>query len=224
MRHAALLIWAALLPCLTDPPALAGAWPRARGEGFASAALRLGWPQDIATMTSLQPATDYSTFYLEYGATEQLTLGFDVGHSVSGGGKTVIFAQWPLRQAETGAQVSAQLGAGVIAGRRVIRPGVAVGWGLTQGWLSLDGVAEAYPETGRTDIKLDITWGRNLSRDRKVILQVQTGQPDGTAPFARLAPSLVMPLRGALHMEAGATWGLTGDRSMGIKLGLWSGF
>jgi len=186
--------------------------------------VRLGWPQDMSSWTSLDPTQDYSTLFFEYGLTDRLTLGFDIGHSVGGSGKSVLFLQWPLRQAETGAQVTAQFGLGTIAGQKVLRPGVSVGWGLKNGWLSIDSVAEAYVDSGRTDLKMDVTWGRNLPRDRKLILQIQTGQPDGYDPFARVAPSLVVPLRGPVKLETGVTWGLTGDTSMGLKMGLWTEF
>ncbi|SMX38295.1 hypothetical protein [Maliponia aquimaris] len=223
MRPAAFLLRAFVFMCL-GAMAQAGAWPRKAGEGFATIAVRLGWPQDMGDWTSLEPTQDYSTLYLEYGLTDRLTLGLDLGHSVSGGGKTVIFLQYPVRQADTGAQVSAQLGFGVISGERIIRPGLSAGWSLKRGWVSVDGVAETYLDDGRTDLKLDMTWGRNLAHDRKLIVQLQTGQPDGRDPFARLAPSIVLPLRGRFKLEAGATWGLTGDTSMGLKLGLWTDF
>lgn len=172
----------------------------------------------------MDPTDDYSTLYMEYGLTDRLTVGADIGHSVSGSGKSVLFFQWPVRQAEKGPQISAQFGLGIISGKRVLRPGLSLGWGLKTGWLSIDSVAESYVDTGRTDLKLDMTWGRNLSKDRKLILQVQTGQPDGRDPFVRVAPSLVLPLRGPVKLETGVTWGLTGDTFMGLKFGVWTDF
>lgn len=222
MRSPAALAGLMLLLCAD--PAQAGAWPKKAGEGFATVAVRLGWPQDLGDWTSMEPTQDYSTLYLEYGLTDRLTLGLDLGHSVSGAGKTVLFLQYPILNRESGPKVSAQLGFGVISGERVVRPGLAAGWGLPHGWATVEAVAETYPDDGRTDLKLDMTWGRNLARDRKLIVQLQTGLPHGRDPFARLAPSVVLPLRGALRIEAGATWGLTGDSSMGLKLGLWTEF
>lgn len=223
MRPAALTLGAILFMSL-GAMAQAGAWPRKAGDGFTTLAVRLGWPQDPGDWTSLEPTQDYSTLYLEYGLTDRLTLGLDLGHSVSGAGKTVVFLQYPVRSADRGAQVSAQLGFGVISGDRVIRPGLSAGWGLKRGWVTVDGVAETYLDDGRTDLKLDMTWGRNLAHDRKLIVQLQTGQPDGRGPFARLAPSIVLPIRGRFKLETGVTWGLTGDTSMGLKLGLWTDF
>lgn len=223
-RLLACVLTCVLTTGLAASSAQAGAWPRKQGDGFASMSIRLGWPQDIGTWTSMDPTEDYSTFYFEYGLTDRLTLGADIGHSVSGAGKTVVFFQWPLRQSQKGAQVSAQFGIGVISGQRIARPGLSVGWGLDKGWISFDGVAETYVDSGRTDLKLDMTWGRNLPRDRKLIVQLQSGQPDGRDPFIRIAPSIVLPLRGPVRLEAGTTWGLTGDTSVGLKFGVWTDF
>lgn len=224
MRLITCLIGSILLTCLFAPGVEAGAWPRKQGEGFASVSIRLGWPKEISTWTQIQPTEDYSTLYFEYGVTDRLTVGLDIGHSVGGNGKTVLFAQWPIQQANKRPKIAAQLGLGVIAGNRVIRPGLSLGWGREKGWISIDSVAEAYIDSKRIDMKLDMTLGRNLARDRKLIVQVQTGKPDGRDPFVRLAPSLVLPLRGAVKMETGVTWGLTGDSSMGLKFGLWTDF
>ncbi|MGP6086917.1 hypothetical protein [Antarctobacter jejuensis] len=222
MRLAALLF---VIICLAAPGAEAGAWPRQKGDGFASVSVRLGWPQDVREWISLEPTRDYSTLYVEYGLTDRLTLGLDLGHSVSGAGKTVAFLQYPLRRADTGPKVTGQLGFGVISGKEVVRPGVSLGWGLEKGWISVDSVAEAYLQTGHVDYKVDFTWGRNIGKNgHKLILQLQTGQPDARAPFARLAPSLVVPVRGRFKVETGVTIGLTGDKSVGLKLGLWTNF
>lgn len=223
-RLLASLLASVLIVCLFASSAQAGAWPRKQGEGFASVSVRLGWPQDMGTWTSVDPTEDYSTLYFEYGATDKVTVGLDIGHSVAGSGKTIVFVQYPLRNADTGTRISGQFGVGSIAGARVIRPGLSVGWGLKKGWMSLDSVVEAYVDTGTADVKLDMTWGRNLGKDRKLIVQLQTGKPDGRDPFARIAPSLVVPLRGPFKVETGVTWGLTGDTSMGLKFGLWTEF
>ena len=204
--------------------AQAGAWPRAKGSGFISGAARLSWPQDLAAWTSMMPVSEYYTLYMEYGLSERITIGFDLGRSVSGAGKTVGFAQLPLRDAGRGPAISGQLGFGQISGRTVFRPGLSLGWGLRRGWASVDGVAEIRLDGGGSDVKLDMTYGRNLSKDRKLIVQFQTGDTADDPPFARIAPSLVSPLGKRLKMERGVTWGLAGDNSMGVKMGVWLDF
>ncbi|CUH75370.1 hypothetical protein [Tropicibacter naphthalenivorans] len=209
---------------LTAVQAQAGAWPRTKGTGFGSAAVRLSWPQNIQHWTSAMPTQQYYTLYLEYGLTDRVTLGLDLGRSVSGAAKTVAFVQMPIRNKDSGPKISGQLAFGRVAGDMVIRPGLSLGWGLQKGWFSVDSVAEIHLPDKKTDYKLDITWGRNLPRDRKLILQLQTGDTAEDPPFARFAPSYVRPLKGKYQLETGVTVGLIGDSSMGIKFGLWADF
>jgi hypothetical protein len=212
------------LLCLAAPAAWAGAWPREAGTGFLTLSTRVAWPQDVLTGVAAAEHRAYSTAYLEYGLTDRLTLGLDLGRGVSGDGKTILFAQMPVRSADSGAQITGQLGLGRISGEAVLRPGLSVGWGRDGGWLSFDAVAEVALDTGATDLKIDATWGRNLAQDRKLIVQLQAGLPHDDPGFARLAPSVVLPAGERLKLELGATWGLTGDTDMGLKLGLWSSF
>lgn len=221
------MLRAAMLGCvlgvLSAGPVAAGAWPRAEGTWFATAATRLAWPQDTTTWVSLAPTQDYQTLYVEYGLTAAWTLGLDLGRSVSGADKTIGFVQYPIRNRDTGLKATVQLGIGQLAGAQVVRPGLSLGWGLRRGWLSLDSVAEVAIGAG-TDWELDVTWGRRLAGERLLILQAQLGDPAIDPPFARLAPSFVFPLTESLQVETGVTYGLRGDASMGLKFGLWATF
>lgn len=216
--------FAVLLLFLSTEAVLAGAWPREKGSGFASVTVRLGWPQELEQWASTDPTSEYRTAYFEYGLTDQLTIGFDFGNSVSGDTKAIAFLQYPLRDQDTGPKLAVQLGFGAISDERVLRPGLAVGWGLQKGWFSIEGFMEMRPETGTSDFKTDVTWGRNLTKGRKLILQLQTGAQYGDPAFARIAPSVVFPITKQYLVEAGAKWGLHSDTSMGLKLGLWAEF
>lgn len=218
------LVLICLLLCLPAAFAEAGAWPRKTGEAFASATARFSWPQDLQQLTSLAPTQEYYTLYLEYGLTDRLTLGVDLGRSVSGSGKSVVFLQYPLVARDPGPRVAAQLGFGRISGSQVIRPGLSLGWGLKRGWISVDGVAEMQLQSGLTDYKIDMTWGWNFDNGSKLILQMQTGAPAGDPLFARFAPSVVYPVNDSLSLETGVTYGLTGDASFGVMMGLWKTF
>ncbi|EBA08288.1 hypothetical protein [Sagittula stellata] len=225
MRPCAILaVTAFLLTCLAAVPARAGAWQRAKGAGFAMVSAQVSWPQDLSNGNGLAPTEDYQTFYLEYGLRPRLTLGLDLGRSVSGGDKTVVFFQVPLRDRDTGPKVALQMGLGRIDSDDVVRPGLSVGWGRERGWLSIDMLAEMHAGTGRHDLKLDVTWGRNLAQDRKLIVQMQSGLRHGDPAFARIVPSYVVPLGRRLKAEIGGSYGLAGDSSMGLKFGLWTEF
>lgn len=213
-----------VLTCALCQNAQAGAWPRGKGEGFVSASIRPSWPQDLAQWQSRTPTGKYLTFYLEYGLTERLTLGLDLGRSVSGTGKNVTFLRYPLLDPEARLKASAELGLGKIDGETVLRPGVSLGLGLSSGWLSADGLAEYQVASGKTDLKLDLTWGWNMAKDRKLILQMQSGAPHGGPAFARFAPSVVLPLNKRVQIELGGAWGLSGDTSLGLLIGVWTQF
>ena len=77
MRWLSVLL--AIIACLAAPDAMAGAWQREPGHGFASTAVRLSWPQDVTHWTSRKPTQTYYTLYVEYGVTPRLTLGLDLG-------------------------------------------------------------------------------------------------------------------------------------------------
>ncbi len=220
MKH---LLLALALTCF-GTAAFCGAWPREEGKLFVSAASRLKWPQDMKSWTSTNPIDVYDTVYLEYGFSDKLTIGVDWGRSVSGQTKKIIFAQTPLRLQSTGSVMSVQFGLGQIHDERVIRPGLSIGWPRPNGWISIDSTIEFVPRTRDTDLKIDATWGRNLPKNRKLILQLQTGDSDTDPPFLRIAPSIVLPAGRRFKTELGGAWGLIGDDTMGIKMGVWAEF
>lgn len=225
MTRMLLLLLSFCLSALTAQAVCAGAWPREKGSGFVSSDVRLSWPMELL---SLEPTGKYYTLYAEYGLTDRLTLGMDLGRSVSGDGKSVVFLRLPLRRDAAKFKIALELGLGQIDGQTVVRPGLALGrswslWSLS-GWLALDSLAEVQTETGKTDLKIDLTMGLNTDNGRKYIVQFQAGAPALFDPFLRVAPSVVMPFGKNRHIEIGGTYGLTGDASFGVKLGVWQTF
>lgn len=212
------------LLCLWCGMAQAGAWPRTKDTGFVSATARFVWPNDLSVT---KPQSTYLTLYTEYGLTDRLTVGLDLGHSVSGDSKMVGFVRLPL-PAPDGWAFAGELGFGNIAGETVVRPTLSVGRGLAgphgSGWLSLDATVEYGLGTGHSDVKLDATWGSALPGNRKLILQVQGGTPHGQPTFLRLAPSVVTPLPRDMYGEFGVTVGLAGRTGLGLLFGLWRDF
>lgn len=121
-------------------------------------------------------------------------IGFDVGNSVSGDTKAIAFLLYPLRDQDSGPKLAVQFRFGEISQEQVVRPGLAAGRVLEAGWLSNESFMEMRTGTGRADYKVDVTWGRRFARDRKLVVQLQTGLPDGDQAFARIAPSVVFPV------------------------------
>lgn len=207
---------------MTCGPLFAGAWPRGKGNHFFSTTSRL------AAESIDGPYSIYSTFYYEYGMTDQLTVGVDFGRAVSGASKALAYARWPIGTPTIASRYSFEIGAGRISGEAVIRPGVSFGRGLEtnlgHGWITIDSVAEYHIKSGNTDFKADFSFGIDLAPRLKMILQLQTGAPYGDQDFLRFAPSMVMKTTAKSHIEFGATAGIKGDSQFGIKLGLWREF
>ncbi|QFS81443.1 hypothetical protein FIU97_01170 [Roseivivax sp. THAF40] len=215
-----------LLACtfgLLPASAIAGAWPREKGTGFVSTVTYLSWPQNYLLWESYAPETRYDTLYLEYGLTARWTVGLDLGRSVSGAEKVVAFARRPLARPDAWLQIAAEIGAGQIDGDTVLRPGLSLGYGWDGGWVNADLLAEHFSDRSETDVKLDLTYGRTLGR-HKLMMQVQAGKQAGDEAFVRLVPSIVTPIWRKVSLEIGATYGVTGDESMGLKLGIWTEF
>ena len=202
----------------------AGAWPREKGRGFLSSA------SQVEAEGLDGPYSLYSTAYLEYGLGHDLTLGFDVGHAVSGKSKAVLFLRRPLGELAPGHLFAAEFGIGRIAGEAVVRPGLSYGHGFTRrngqsGWISIESFAEFHLVSGTVDYKADFTYGLNHGQRFKSILQLQTGVSHGDPAFARLAPSVVMRVGRATHIELGLTAEkITGDERFGVKFGFWREF
>ncbi|MFD1511546.1 hypothetical protein [Lacimonas salitolerans] len=211
MLRLAMIIWL-LLSC----PALAGAWPRGKGNVF------------VASSTYVLPSGAYTGLYAEWGVTERLTLGLDLGRGVSGQDKAVAFVQAPLIRPVAGHHFAWQIGAGVIAGDTVIRPGLSWGkgidWAGRSGWAALDAVAEVRTETLAIDYKADLTLGLTLSDARKIMLQLQTGEQHGDDPFLRVVPSVTFALSRRARLEIGLSQSLQGARETGLKAAIWVAF
>lgn len=211
-----------LLLLASTGTSLAGPWPRGEGNAFGMISLQVTAPNFDG------PASYYFSNYLEYGLTQNLTIGADVGHSVSGESKAIVFLKHPLLQWENTHYVSAELGFGQIGNDIVVRPGLSYGRGFSNvdssGWLTVDMLFEHHIGKDRTDVKADITYGRNHSGGFKSMLQIQTGKQIGDPSFFRIAPSFALPMGKSTHLELGASVALRGNSEYGLKLGFWKEF
>ncbi len=211
-----------LMAVLFASQAFAGAWPREKGSVFAMTSYQVSAP-DLSG-----PVSSYYSGYFEYGLGSRLTLGADTGHSVSGESKVVLFLRRPLAQTDGGHVFAAEIGLGKIGSDTVVRPGLSYGYGFSgargSGWFSVDLLFEHHLGMDRTDAKADITYGRNHARGFKTIWQLQTGKQRGDPSFARLAPSIALPIGARSHLELGVSTALRGPDEYGLKLGLWHEF
>jgi hypothetical protein len=155
-------------------------------------------------------------------------LGLDIGRSVAGRDKAIVFLRGPIVNDLAGHYLSWDIGLGRIAGEPVVRPGLSWGRGLTfagrSGWAAIDMLAEMRLVTHEVDYKADLTLGIDLSDRRKLMLQVQSGVQAGDEPFVRLVPSVVFRLSRRTLFEFGITQDMRGARATGIKAALWLEF
>lgn len=232
---------ALIILCLTAPSALAGPWPRAKGESFLSFALEYS------------DSRDYAGLYAEYGLTEKLTLGLDLGGTSSTAKKAIAFARWPVGNTKGALRMAAQLGLGygerwrtppfklVIKGggplpplpgprpemQPILQTGFSIGRGLKllghNGWITLDTRAEMDDHLA-AHYAADATIGLTVPKGHKLILQVQTGSTATGASWAKLAPAYVLQLSDRQHLEMGLVAGVAGDTDIAARLGLWQRF
>ena len=236
-----LRILALLALSLIGSGASAGPWPRAQGQTFLSATYETGGQDDHASL------------YAEYGLSKQLTLGLDLGATPDTTKKAIAFARWPVGGTDRPLRMAAQLGLGyaerwripafkiVITGggplpalpsprprmRPVLQTGFSLGRGLGilghNGWITLDTRAETDGELA-TQYEADATVGLKTQKGHIFIMQLQTGALDTGKTWAKIAPSVVVKVANATHLELGLTADLTGSSNAAARFGLWQTF
>lgn len=226
-----LALCAALL--LLPATGQAGAWQREKGAGFLS--LSGQYTRRYPDVFGYGAGNDrYLSVYGEYGLRPKLTIGIDLGHDPDRDPRLFLFTQKPLRQTDHGWQVTYGTGTGLIGETSWSSLRLSVGRGLSNGWITADGeilFALPDPEASESeqnviyDWKLDVTYGRNLKKGRKGIVQAQFSRAYEQDLLLRIAPSYVVPLqKDKIHLEAGGIFGLVGGEALGAKLSLWYAF
>lgn len=215
-----LLIALMLLPWLAGP-CRAGAWPREKGQVF----VVLSGQIEARDATGLY--RQHGGLYAEYGATDRLTLGLDLGNDMIRMTKTIGFLRWPLGPPDRPLKVAVELGAGEVEQENALRPGLSLGRGIVlwdrPGWLAFDARAALL---GGRDVALesDLTFGLSTGPKVRLILQLQTGRPETGDAYSRLAPAIVYETGPGRQIELGVIAPITGGGEKGIKLGLWRSF
>lgn len=216
-----MLRWLTLLLLLLPVCVQAGAWPRGKGNVFVTTSAYL-------TYSGGGVPAGFGAIYLEWGATDKLTFGLDMGRGVSGKSKIVAFARYPIGKQDKKNRFALELGVGQLASGKVLRPGISFGRGfqskLGGGWISIDTVAEIGLESGFTDLKTDITIGLQPRPKLKTMVQFQAGLRENDPAFLRIVPSIVWEMKEKRHMELGVTHGLIGPKETGLKFSIWREF
>ena len=198
--------------------ALAGAWPREHGAGFLSFNVEFT-PDGQDAFTSL---------YAEYGLHPRITAGIDLGFSDDELYKSVVFTRIPLIRSDAVFKLAIEIGLGITSDEVVIRPGVHFGQGFElqdrSGWWSVESRIPVEIKDGGFDVSTDFTFGLNLDRKRKLILQLQSGDHPMDPDYLNFVPSLVIQKHPGLHLEMGLKTGLKDRGNHAVKLGFWREF
>lgn len=203
-------------------PALAGPWMRGEDETFLSYSIETDLENGISDGSGF-----YGSLYAEHGLTKRLTVGLDAGGHDDDMSKAIAFFRWPVSAEDRNLRVSAEFGLGMAREDFALRPGISVGRGLQlgdmPGWVNVDSRAIII---GSFDgvLETDITFGLSPSPDSKLILQLQTGIPTQSEPYAKLAPSYVHRIAPGYHIEVGVVAGVAEADDFKLKLGLWHQF
>ncbi|EAQ27163.1 hypothetical protein [Roseovarius sp. 217] len=209
-----------LLPWLITT-AEAGAWPRDKGQTFLATSGQMEGPDEFGLYRQS------FTLYAEYGLTERVTLGLDLGGDTLRMTKSIAFARWPIGRAGRKVRLAFEIGLGEVDETAALRPGLSLGRGLTlwgrHGWAAFDGRAVVFGDS-RMTLESDITFGLNTTQRSKAILQLQTGRPSFGRAYSRFVPSFVYETKPGAHLEFGVILPFSGGGERGVKLGLWRQF
>lgn len=205
-------------------PALAGAWLREQGQGFAAFS--------VTAHKTDEGGLEYkSSLYAEWGLLDWMTVGLDANENQALHGHALLFARVPLADLDRAGRVSAELGVGVhhrqIDWRMMYKSTLSYGnsfpvrWG--HAWMAIDAALEF--RTGQDRLqKLDLTAGLSSARRFDPLLQIETSRVPGQPIHWTVTPSLMIRSPGNR-----TTWLLglhkrSRTRQLGLKLALWRDF
>lgn len=203
-------------------PALAGPWLRAEDATFLSYSIETDFENGISDGSGF-----YGSLYAEHGLTNRLTLGLEAGGHEKDMSKAIAFLRWPVGATDRTLRIAAEFGLGLARDTFALRPGLSVGRGLklgdTPGWLSIDSRAVIVDSFDGV-LETDITFGLSPAPNAQVILQLQTGVPTDSAPYAKLAPSYIHRIAPDRHVEVGLVAGVAEADDFKLKIGFWHQF
>lgn len=218
--------------------AQAGPWPRGKGKVFFSAHANGEYIEEFDLIRQ------YGSVYAEYGLTDKITLGVDYNGSEITTDKAIAFVRIPIGRTDQKYRFSAELGAGLVDGEMVFRPGFSIGRGIAwrerNGWITLDTrVNMGGSSVLGNRIEADFTFGISATKRTKVILQLQGGMQSKGDDYLKFAPSVVFELKprkarvkrkkrkqrkGKQFIEFGVTTGIVNYDNYSAKLGIWREF
>ena len=221
LRLAALLI-------IIAHPAWSGAWPRDRGQWFLATSVEV---RNYAIADRFQSLSYYSSFYMEHGLTDRLTVGLNAGHGSTADTDVRGFLRLPIL-GQGARKLALELSVGKIDHKPYTGIGLQYGYGFNvagrSAWFSAEAriehtLGEEASMQSKRQSKFDVTLGMTHLNDVKTILQVFNTEIDDVL-YPTLATGLVVPLGGEFSLESGLLFDMIDGGRPGLKFGLWKEF
>ncbi|QUJ76657.1 hypothetical protein KDD17_00850 [Sulfitobacter albidus] len=212
--------------CATLPATVnAGAWLRERGKGFMSFSFASTVDLDTVSQT-----------FIEYGYSDAMTLGADIGfvrpRNGFQGGFATLFATRAITPPDAQSKWSYTIGVGANWANDLVLPHIQTGisWGRgiklgeKYGWATVDANVFWDVTYALHVSKLDGTVGLNFTDHVAGMMQIYFVHAAGTSATT-LAPSLILsPKEGPFRIQIGAETALGDISGSVLKLGLWRDF
>mgnify|MGYP001799409530 CR=1 FL=1 len=205
--------------------ALAGAWLREEGKGFAS-----------VSATTTQQRDFSGSVYLEYGLTPGHTIGADISFGLDRTGQQngsgVVFLRVPIGPTDRTHRFAGHLGLGGRYTNGIFSPALEAGlswgrgvrWRDNWGWAAVDASINLPQAPAEDRIKIDGTFGMSFTPTVKAMIQMFNTLENGQV-FSDIAPSLLyQPRQGPYTIQIGAEFPVAGGGDTALKIGLWRDF
>ncbi|MEP4196955.1 MAG: hypothetical protein ABJL99_15115 [Aliishimia sp.] len=211
---------------VSTSPCFAGAWPREKGTAFVATDFVVSEQSDGEHQSE-------QALYLEYGATEKLTLGLSVSYNPSSSAEGHVFLRFPLANKERPSVTALEFGLGAKSVDAVtydtfLKTGLSWGRGVElydkNGWINVDNVLLWDVDAGNHRLKVDATLGLNLTERIKVLGQsfIEVSQ---TSESLTLMPSVVVGFKsGKTNLMVGLETKFGDGARKAVKFGLWNEF
>lgn len=216
---------AALLVCVVCAPQVqAGAWLREHKKAF------LSFGSTIRGNKTTLP--DYETkFYAEYGLLPRMTLGFDLNDVRAKSAHALLFARFPIGNADNRTRYAVELGLGKhryqMQWAPMYKAALAAGRGFESrwgnGWMGAEFAYEIRSALPNPTIKLDLVAGLSSGPRIRPLIKLETaymaGQPFGWA----LTPGIMFDVKESTWV-LGIEGRSTTQKTIGITFNIWRNF
>lgn len=215
---------------MAAPPAAAGPWPREEGTAFVAITPALAEAERRSG-----PATNFDSFYVEWGLGGDATFAADFYREGFGEEpwSGMVSLRRLLGQDDAGTLFSAELGMGLLAQPESahdlrLRAGLSLGRGfgssLGPGWTSLDLSFERRENAQDRVMKIDATLGLRPAPRSMLILQLFHETRTGAGTGLKLAPSTALEVTEGMTLQLAGEMDLQRPEDAEMRVKIWLNF